>query len=44
MFIDHYTIIKELGRGISATVYRVEYKEARQLALKVYDLRESHAI
>jgi hypothetical protein len=44
MFIDHYTIIEELGRGISATVYRVEDKEARQLALKVYDPREIHAI
>ena len=44
MFIYHYTIIEELGRGISATVYRVEDKEARQLALKVYDRRNCTAM
>jgi len=44
MCIEQYTIIEELGSGISATVYRVEDKEARQLALKVYDHRKIHAI
>ena len=44
MFIDHYTIIKELGKGACGIVYRVEDKEARQLALKVYDHRNHRAI